>query len=120
MVRPHTSPPLAQPKRELSLGQFIYPLTRFRAWLRWRSLAGGRCDDCFRASPLLDRHWAIEALGVDRAARARKIAGRMLVRRTLGSKIALSGRSTRPDLELLERTATAYELAAIEGLQALL
>lgn len=68
---------------------------------------------------LIDQHWAIEALGADRAARARKTAARMLVRRTLGTKIALS-RVAKPDLDLLERAATAYELAAIEGLHALL
>ena len=69
---------------------------------------------------LADQHWAVEALGVSHAARARRTAARSLVRRTLGSKIILTGRSTKPDIELMERTATAYELAAIEGLHALL
>lgn len=69
---------------------------------------------------VVGQHWALEALGAEGVVRARKIAAKMLVRRTLGKKLAIGGKASKADLELLEKTSTAYELAGIEGLNALL
>ena len=66
----------------------------------------------------VDKHWAVLAVGEDVCRKALKQAELRLVADSLGGLIQLADES--PNLELLERVAMAYELAAIEGLNALL
>ena len=68
----------------------------------------------------LRSHWAISALTGDELSRAFQIAEMRLVRSTLGSQLDIQPADSPQETELLERTAVAYELAAIEGLNALL
>lgn len=66
----------------------------------------------------VDQHWAVQSIGDELCAQARKMAERRLV------DVALDNLLEHPapafDSDLLEQVATAYELAAIEGIGALL
>lgn len=66
----------------------------------------------------VDQHWAVQAVGEDTRIQAMKQAELRLVGTALGN--LLQQADDIFDQELLERVATAYELAAIEGLNALL
>jgi len=68
----------------------------------------------------LRSHWAINALPPDERERALKIAETRLVRTSIGSLMVIEAKDSQQDTELLERVSVAYELAAIEGLNALL
>lgn len=68
----------------------------------------------------LESHWAVGALSPEERARAVEIAESRLVRSTVGSQLQVPVTETQQDAELLERMALAYELAAVEGLNALL
>lgn len=66
----------------------------------------------------VDQHWAVQAVGEDTRIQAMEQAELRLVGTALGN--LLQQADDIFDQELLERVATAYELAAIEGLNALL
>ena len=66
----------------------------------------------------VDQHWAVQAVGETLRVQAMEQAELRLVGTALGNLIQQTGMEY--DQELLERVATAYELAAIEGLGALL
>ncbi|NQE05825.1 ATP-dependent DNA helicase [ANME-1 cluster archaeon GoMg1] len=69
----------------------------------------------------IDQHWAV--LAVDKTARVRglKMVNARLVKKALGQQIQFQfDEQTEYDEELLGRLALAYELAAIEGLDAFL
>jgi len=68
----------------------------------------------------LDQHWAVKALGGDRITRARKVAAIRVMRSAVGHQMAIAFNETATDEETVERAAMAYEVAAIEGLEALL
>jgi len=68
----------------------------------------------------LRSHWAVTALTHDELVQAFQIAESRLVRSTLGSQMEIQPADGPQETELLERAAVAYELAAIEGLNALL
>lgn len=68
----------------------------------------------------LDQHWAVKALGGDRIARALEVAAVRVMRAAVGRQIAIAFDETATDAETVERAAMAYEVAAIEGLDALL
>jgi len=66
----------------------------------------------------LRSHWAVAAIGEPHLDTAAEAARFRFVSRALGDSVRLAGRDV--DDELLERIATAYELAAAEGIQDLL
>jgi hypothetical protein len=68
----------------------------------------------------LDQHWAIASIDEASRHRAMEIGKNRLIFEAMGDQIAFDFRENAEDLELLDRTATAYELAAIDGLNALL
>lgn len=68
----------------------------------------------------IERHWAIEAIGPERRSRAFSVAEFRLVNASVGNQIHIDFHQKDNDSELIERTATAYELAAVEGIEALL
>jgi len=68
----------------------------------------------------LQSHWALVALSADDHRRAFEIAEARLVRSAIGSQLQIEATDGQAESELLERVAIAYELAAIEGLNALL
>ncbi|TXI77411.1 MAG: DEAD/DEAH box helicase [Dokdonella sp.] len=72
--------------------------------------------------PSLDRlnyHWAVSALDPKWRERALHLVNERLAKASLGRQIAFSFVEEQEDDRLLERVALAYELAAIEGLDAL-
>ena len=68
----------------------------------------------------LDQHWAIQALGNDQVARALDVAAVRIMRSAVGRQMTIEFEETKSDAKVVERAAMAYELAAIEGLYALL
>ena len=67
----------------------------------------------------IEQHWAVQSIPADIRSAAFKSAEESLVRLALGP-ILNEPSSAVPDVSLIERVATAYELAAIEGLSSLL
>lgn len=72
------------------------------------------------ALDLVDQHWAVKALGEVLKDRALEVAKIHLMRSAVGRQMAIAFDDAATDKGLVERTATAYEIAAIEGLDALL
>ncbi len=68
----------------------------------------------------LENHWAVVAVAKDDRARAHDVANARLVQDALGEQLHLSVVAQPADEGLLERVAAAYEVAAVEGLDALL
>jgi len=68
----------------------------------------------------VDEHWAVRAVGIDKRDRALEVAKVRLVRSAVGQQMTIEFREEESDAELVERVAMAYEVAAIEGLDALL
>lgn len=68
----------------------------------------------------VDRHWAVLAIGEDQRDRGLKVADARLVKQAVGHQIAIDFPENEFDDELLHRLAMAYEMAAIEGLDAFL
>jgi replicative superfamily II helicase len=69
---------------------------------------------------LLESHWAVSSIPDTRRQRASEVARYLLVQGAVGGQISLDF-SLRPDDQSnLERVAMAYEIAAIEGIDALL
>ena len=64
-------------------------------------------------------HWAVGAIATEDLQRASELVSERLVRRAVGRQIELAFSETAADDELLDRVALAYEVAAIEGLDAL-
>ncbi|WP_205314099.1 hypothetical protein, partial [Rheinheimera maricola] len=64
------------------------------------------------------QHWAVQSISAERRDTAMEMAERRLVDVALGN--LLEHAATEFDSDLLEQVATAYELAAIEGIGALL
>ena len=74
----------------------------------------------------LRSHWAVSAIGERDMERAEQLADERLAQENVGRQIAFSfpreqggGDADRRDEELLDRVALAFELAAVEGLEAL-
>ncbi|HFD86805.1 MAG TPA: DEAD/DEAH box helicase [Gammaproteobacteria bacterium] len=67
----------------------------------------------------LQSHWALSAISVDERTRASTLVNERLVRRAVGRQIDFAFEEGEADEKLLERVALAYEMAAIEGLDAL-
>lgn len=68
----------------------------------------------------LERHWAVAAVRGEDRTRAHDVANARLIEDALGTQLQLDFDEQPGDPELLERLATAYEIAASEGLDALL
>lgn len=68
----------------------------------------------------LKKHWAIQAINENEVEKAFKLADKLIVNNAVGEQIQFGFSFTSADYDLLERTAMAYELVAIEGLDALL
>lgn len=68
----------------------------------------------------VDQHWAVKAIGDERLARALEVAKVRTMRSAVGHQMTIVFDETATDNELVERAAMAYEIAAIEGLDALL
>ncbi|WP_022949972.1 DEAD/DEAH box helicase [Methylohalobius crimeensis] len=67
----------------------------------------------------LQSHWALSAIGQEERARAAELVNERLVRRAVGRQIDFAFAEADTDDALLDRVALAYEMAAIEGLDAL-
>lgn len=69
----------------------------------------------------VDQHWAVLAVGAAERQRGLEIANVRLVTKALGEQLTLDVPEQRPgDDDLLSRLALAFEMAAIEGLNAFL
>lgn len=68
----------------------------------------------------LEKHWAVDTITVSDRARAIATANAWLVQKATGRQLRLSHIDEPDDLSLLQRTALAYEMAALEGLRYLL
>ena len=68
----------------------------------------------------LKDHWAVSAVSPSDLHRAFQIAEIRLVRSAVGSQIAIDSVEAPNDASILDRVAVAFELAAVEGLGALL
>ena len=68
----------------------------------------------------LETHWAVASVSEELRRRAQDVANARLVEQALGGQLQLDFVETPIDGDLLERLATAYEVAAAEGLDALL
>jgi hypothetical protein len=74
-------------------------------------------DDALRA---VDAHWAVAAIGADGRSRGLEVAQVNWVRDALRGQMNLDFADQPTDASLAERLATAYEVAALEGLDAAL
>ena len=68
----------------------------------------------------IDHHWAVLAVGDAERDRGLKVADARLVKQAVGQQMLIDFPENGFDNELLQRLAMAYELAAIEGLNAFL
>jgi replicative superfamily II helicase len=68
----------------------------------------------------IDNHWSVLTIGADKRDRVLEVAKARLVRSALGRQLTLDFKDRADDTKWLERFALAYELAAIEGLEAVL
>ncbi|WP_386688774.1 DEAD/DEAH box helicase [Lonepinella sp. MS14437] len=68
----------------------------------------------------LKTHWAIQAIGENSIKKAFNLADELIVNNAVGKQIQFGFSFTPANYDLLERIAIAYELIAIEGLDALL
>lgn len=68
----------------------------------------------------LEKHWAVAAVPTSERTRAHDVSNARLVTDALGGQLQLSFNEKLTDGPLIERLALAYELAAAEGLDALL
>lgn len=75
--------------------------------------------DSAAAFEALQSHWALSAIGEDERVRASELVNELLVERAVGRQIDFAFEETQTDETLLDRVALAYEMAAIEGLDAL-
>jgi superfamily II DNA/RNA helicase len=69
----------------------------------------------------VDQHWAVQAVGENERKRGLDLANVRLVNKAIGEQLTLNVATPRHgDDDLLSRLALAYEMAAIEGLEAFL
>lgn len=68
----------------------------------------------------LEQHWAVKAVSDDRRARALEVAVVRVMRSAVGHQMKIDFGESAIDEETVKRAAMAYEVAAIEGLDALL
>lgn len=68
----------------------------------------------------IDQHWAIKAIGDARRKRAFSVAAFRLVNGAVGKQLKIEFLPHDGDSTLVERVATAFELAAVEGIESVL
>lgn len=68
----------------------------------------------------LENHWAVESVEREERVRGHDVAKVRLVKNALGDQLQIAFIENSTDDDLLERLTTAYEIAAAEGLDALL
>jgi len=68
----------------------------------------------------IDNHWAVLSVSEAERNRGLKVADARLVKRAVGQQMQLDFEEKTTDSDLIRRLAMAYEMAAIEGLGALL
>lgn len=68
----------------------------------------------------LDKHWAVVAFGQGRRDEVFSLVNIRHVKDALGKQLAIGESDQENNFEVLDRLATAYEIAAIEGINALL
>ncbi len=68
----------------------------------------------------LDKHWAVTAFGEDHRQEAFELAKLRFIKEAIGNQLDIEILGHNEDSEPLERLATAYEIAAIEGINELL
>lgn len=68
----------------------------------------------------VDNHWAVLAVGEQERDRALKVSDARLIKKAVGQQIQIDFPENGQDEDLLNRMAMAYEMAAIEGLDAFL
>ena len=68
----------------------------------------------------LEQHWAVVAVRREDHTRAHDVANARMIEDALGTQLQLDFNERPDDPDLLERLATAYEIAASEGLDALI
>jgi len=68
----------------------------------------------------VDTYWAVLAVGEDERDRGLKVANTRLVQKAVGKQMFIDFPENSLDDELLRRLAMAYEMAAIEGMSAIL
>ena len=73
----------------------------------------------FATLETLESHWAMEAVGKDNLKRAKELVHERLARNAVGGQIDFVFESDDKDESLFDRVTTAFEFAAIEGLDAL-
>ncbi|GAK41532.1 hypothetical protein TCA2_4023 [Paenibacillus sp. TCA20] len=67
----------------------------------------------------IDNHWAVKALDSE-LQKGQKIAENLIVKNAVGNQIYLGGESSQYEQEIINRLSMAYEMVAIEGLNAVL
>src|SRR6266567_8046301 len=72
------------------------------------------------ALDLLDNHWVIMAFGNEHREEIFQIVNLRLVKDTVGNQLLVGEPEYDGGSEVLDRLATAYEIAAIEGVNSLL
>ncbi len=68
----------------------------------------------------VDKHWAVLAVGEVERDRGLEVANARLVKQAVGQQMQINFAETTNDSDLLRRLSLAYEMAAIEGLNAIL
>ncbi len=68
----------------------------------------------------VDKHWAVIAVGADRRDRGLEVAQARLIHSAVGQQMTLDFQEQPVDAAILEKLSLAYELAAIEGIEATL
>lgn len=68
----------------------------------------------------LDSHWAVISIPASWRERAHEVALKRLVHGVIGRQLMIDGAERSDDADNLQKVAMAYELAAIEGIEALL
>jgi hypothetical protein len=68
----------------------------------------------------VDAHWAVLAVGEAERDRGLSVADVWLVKKAVGEQMQIAFSESTQDVDLLQRLAMAYEMAAIEGLSAFL
>jgi len=67
----------------------------------------------------LHEHWTFETVSLKDRKHAEELVNKRLAEKAVGRQISFNFAETEEDIQLLERVALAYELAAIEGLDSL-
>ena len=65
----------------------------------------------------VDNHWAVQAVGEEPRKLGIELSNQLLVEKAIGEQIYFDFTFSEADIDLLNRLAMAYEMAAIEGLR---